>query len=530
MDNFKILFDKETDNKFKDLYLNFVSINKVNNIVKATFVTNQESFKEYSKKENLDEIKQACNKIFEDVEIYEVIIRVPLADNDVIKKSAVVYLKKKYPLLSDNIDFTSVQVKKLSDNKIQILFKINKSAKNIVDSSDIYNKLSDYLTHEYAIEVDIDFIYEDIVNYDLTEKKKIEEAMYDTTIDMLKIEVREQMYKLVKSSYATKLKDLKEGTFSNVCIAGTLLSIKSFKSKKNKMIYNLDIQQDTNIFSISVFTDLDNEGPPFTNLIIKEKYAFEGRVSYNEFKKKNSMIANSFALVDIVNNVSDDYFTNIIKDEYNLVKPTKFDLPEMKAATSLEDFLLTPKKEECPEVLKGKTFVVFDLETTGLNIEGEDKITEIAAIKIVDGKKSELFETLINPEKTIPYEVSLKTGITNEMVQNMPKIGEVVADFFKFIEGSMLVGHNAIAFDIPFLNANVKNYKYKIKDDIPVYDTLKIARKTIQTPSREYRLEKLAEFLNVDLTNAHRAKYDTLATTEIFLYLAKNYGSDLIPS
>lgn len=529
MNEFKNLFDIITKNEFEKLHLKFVSINKSQNLVKATFVTKEKYFNIYNTQENLEKIREACNTVFEEVNVAEVIIKIPYVTDELLKKQSVNFIEKTQPLLSKIIDFTSITIKDENEDKVKINITIDDAGKNIVKEVDFENKYKDFLCREFAIEANIEIDYKTFTEKEIETKKEIEAVMYDSTIDKLKLEIREQVYGKIESKYATKLKDLKTGIFPSVCVAGMLTSIKSFKSKKNKMIYNLDIQDDSGTFSITVFSELDNDGPPFDSLIIKETYAFEGFVKYNDYKKRNSMVADKIALVKIDNSISEEYFTNIIKDEYQLIKPVKFDLPNMNAAVSIEDYLLAPNKEECPEVLKGKTFVVFDLETTGLNREGEDKITEIAAIKIVDGEKVEIFETLVNPEKTIPTEVALKTGITNEMVQNMPKINEIVHDFFKFIGDAALVGHNAIDFDIPFLNVNVKNYKYKIKDTTPVYDTLLIARKTIQTPTREYRLEKLAEFLNVDLTNAHRAKYDTLATAEIFLYIAKNYPEELKP-
>lgn len=531
MSEFKILFDKKTNNEFINLYLNKALINKATNLIKLIFITKNEFYDEYNQDENIQKIKNACNEIFKDVNISEIIIRPSIINEEEVKKAIVLFLKKEEPIISDSIDFKSLNLKKIDSDIFEILVEADISLKKAIELSNIEKKLENHLCNEFAIKTKLIFNYRNITETEFIVSKNFEEAVYDSTVDKLKLNVRENIYRKFNSKYATKLKDLKTGTFPDACIAGTLTSLKNFKSKnKNKIIYNLDIEENSTIFNITIFTDLDVDGPPFTNLILKETYAFEGLVQYNEYKKKNTMIAKTIALVDIENGIKEDYFTNIIKEDYQLVRPNKFDLPNMKAATSIEDFLIVPKKENCPEVLKGKTFVVFDLETTGLNKEGLDKITEIAAIKIKDGKKVEIFETLINPEKLIPAEVSEKTGITNEMVQNKPTIGQVVHDFFKFIDGAALVGHNALGFDIPFLNSNVKNYRYKIKNNIPIYDTLLIARRTIQTPSREYRLEKLAEFLNVDLTNAHRAKYDTLATTEIFLYLANNYPDELLPS
>ncbi|HSH36824.1 exonuclease domain-containing protein, partial [Schnuerera sp.] len=88
------------------------------------------------------------------------------------------------------------------------------------------------------------------------------------------------------------------------------------------------------------------------------------------------------------------------------------------------------------------TFVVFDIETTGLSPKN-DMITEIGAIKIVNGKIVDEFSQLINPERPIPNRIIKITGITDEMVKDKPTIDEVLPDFERFIDGAVLVAHNA---------------------------------------------------------------------------------------
>ena len=106
--------------------------------------------------------------------------------------------------------------------------------------------------------------------------------------------------------------------------------------------------------------------------------------------------------------------------------------------------------------LKGKSliefpnkYIAFDIETTGLD-PMYDEIIEIGAIKIENGKEIETFSTLIKPEYEINDFITELTGITNEMVQNAPKINEVLTRFMDFIKDSIILGHN-INFDINFI-------------------------------------------------------------------------------
>ena len=96
-------------------------------------------------------------------------------------------------------------------------------------------------------------------------------------------------------------------------------------------------------------------------------------------------------------------------------------------------------------------FVIFDVETTGLNATYE-KITEIGAVKIVDGKIVDKFSCLVNPRKPIPPNITVLTGISNDMVKDSPDETTVIPEFLKFCKDSILVAHNA-PFDIRFITS-----------------------------------------------------------------------------
>ena len=95
------------------------------------------------------------------------------------------------------------------------------------------------------------------------------------------------------------------------------------------------------------------------------------------------------------------------------------------------------------------TYVVFDLETTGFS-PVKDKIIEIGAVKVEEGKITDKFSTFVNPKVPIPFEITRLTSITDEMVMNAPTIEEVLPEFLEFIDGAALVAHNA-GFDVGFI-------------------------------------------------------------------------------
>ena len=174
---------------------------------------------------------------------------------------------------------------------------------------------------------------------------------------------------------------------------------------------------------------------------------------------------------------------------------------------------------EIPECLKEKTFVVFDLETTGLvNIPTNgkmDAITEIGAVKIIGGEIREKFSTLVNPERKLDEEIVRLTGITDDMVKDAPKIAAVIPDFYKFCENCILVGHN-VQFDFRFIQYYGAQEEYTF--DQKTYDTLSIAQSFLFL--KNYKLDTLAEHYGI-VFNHHRAWDDALTTAKIFIELIK---------
>ncbi|WP_138159041.1 PolC-type DNA polymerase III [Peptoniphilus catoniae] len=158
------------------------------------------------------------------------------------------------------------------------------------------------------------------------------------------------------------------------------------------------------------------------------------------------------------------------------------------------------------------SFVVFDIETTGFSPR-TDKITEIGAVKIIDGKIVDRYSQLVNPEKSIPKKVEELTGLSNALLESEPKIEDIIGDFYDFCNGSVLVAHNA-GFDSSFIRRDFTNNGYKF--DYAVLDTLQLSRAVVKGTKR-YNLSTLSKKLGVSLVNAHRAVNDAEATAEVFL-------------
>jgi DNA polymerase-3 subunit alpha (Gram-positive type) len=167
--------------------------------------------------------------------------------------------------------------------------------------------------------------------------------------------------------------------------------------------------------------------------------------------------------------------------------------------------------------LASGTHVVFDVETTGLSAV-YDTIIELAAVKIHDGEIIDRFESFANPHHPLsPTTIDL-TGITDDMVKNAPEVDEVLKDFYEWTGDSILVAHNA-SFDIGFLNQGYKKLNYN-KVENAVIDTLELSR-FLFPELKNHRLNTLCKFLDIELTQHHRAIYDAEATGYLFWKLVK---------
>ena len=165
---------------------------------------------------------------------------------------------------------------------------------------------------------------------------------------------------------------------------------------------------------------------------------------------------------------------------------------------------------------KGQTlddvYVVFDLETTGFS-PIKDKIIEIGAVKVENGKITERFSTFVNPKIPIPFRITQLTSITDQMVMDAPDIETVLPQFLEFIGDAVLVAHNA-SFDVGFIEQNCR-----YQDIVPNFtsvDTVAMARILLPTLSK-FKLNVVANALHISLENHHRAVDDAGATAEIFV-------------
>ena len=148
-------------------------------------------------------------------------------------------------------------------------------------------------------------------------------------------------------------------------------------------------------------------------------------------------------------------------------------------------------------------FVAFDLETTGLYAQ-HDRIIEIGAVVLKNGREIERFQTFVDPERPLEKKIIELTGITDEMLRDAPKIEEVLPKFLEFVGGRVLVAHNS-KFDTGFIRAECQRlgYEYNLTDA----DTLSLSQQ-LMPQLNKYKLDVVAKALSLPNFNHHRAADD----------------------
>jgi len=174
-----------------------------------------------------------------------------------------------------------------------------------------------------------------------------------------------------------------------------------------------------------------------------------------------------------------------------------------------------------------QTYVVFDLETTGLKPE-QCEIIEIGAVKLVNGEIVDRFQTFVNDGVVVPAQITQLTGITTDMLAGAPNAREVLTQFHAFVEGCCLVAHNA-EFDMGFIRHHGNRFNLAFSNHYA--DTLMLAR-DLMHDLINHKLDTVCEALGVVLLEHHRATDDAQATGEVFLKLLdklRALGLDKLP-
>jgi len=360
--------------------------------------------------------------------------------------------------------------------------------------------------------------------------------------------------------FVTKLKEL-DGNQEQIIIEVYILSYEMRTTKSGKALVILQVTDDTDSITCKAFLKMDMYEEQVKETLKTHKFVrIEGRVQYDTYSKELGLMINKMEKMESFRTAKEDQAKKKriellahtqMSDMDGVISPkvlVKYAKALGHSAIAITDHGVVQGFPEAFHALnQGDTFkiiygveaylvddlkdivrhphgqnlkseyVVFDLETTGF-YPGKDKITEIGAVKIKEGKIVDRYGSLINPERSIPVKVQELTGITMPMVKDAPIIEEELDNFLVFCGDSILVAHNA-DFDLGFIEHSARKQNKFI--DNTTLDTLELAR--IFFPDlKNNRLSTVAKYFNVSLVNAHRAVDDAEATAYILLKMFKH--------
>lgn len=289
-----------------------------------------------------------------------------------------------------------------------------------------------------------------------------------------------------------------------VSFAGRIVAINQKQTKTGKPFYILEIDDSTGVISGKIFLTKEKE-KKMEKINVGSQIIARGELS--SFNGMPSFKINDLSYCELpVNFKPEERQSKSVPSQYSVVFPE----PIVEVTQS---FLFSAEKQVEPCML-GKTFVVLDIETTGVHYTEGDKITEIGAVRIVDGKIVDKFQTLVNPGVKISQEITNLTGIDDEMVKDAPSFDKVVPDLFKYVDGAYIVAHN-IEFDYKFIKFMSKDSGYVFKN--LGIDTLAFSREVLKG-MKNYKLNTVCGHFGIEFLH-HRALSDAHATAKLLLEL-----------
>ncbi len=450
---------------------------------------------------------------------------------------------KKFPCVKKWLTDAKLKIK---ENYLTIVTDTKLAFKNI--SKDMFkniinNRLQYYLAVDIKIRVEKTKDREQSLH---TVRKKL---IKDNNIKKKKNDQNNIIYgKLIKDKPTHKLNDLTEQDKS-VIICGEVFSYQEKQTRNSKKLIIISITDKNTSLTVKLF--VKNRSELRGKINHKNWLKIRGNVRYDNYSNEIIVIASDINIIknkkrndnapekrielhlhtqmsamdsvvnvnEVIERAAEWEHPALAITDHGVVQafPDAYSAGQkntVKIIYGLEAYMVDDGEpiiiNEDNKAIRDTTFVIFDLETTGLHPK-RDEIIEIGAVKIRGGEKIDEFSSFVKPSGDIPPKITDLTGIREEMVANAPSIKEAGNNFLEFSAGTVLVAHNA-EFDYGFLQADFPDINFS------VLDTLSLSRVLLKNLNN-YRLDTIAAYCNVNLENHHRAVDDALATSEIFIML-----------
>lgn len=420
-----------------------------------------------------------------------------LVDNEIYK-----YLSANHPSMSIFLKPTDIRCAVVGD-VVKYTIKMTKDGVEYFTKSGVLAKLNDFLSTKFCS----DFAGN-------LEVKEVEETISLISEEVYESELQKIEHRTIKVVDVVVVDDytigdtaiyIEDVTSGDAVVCGKVTEITEKQTKNGKPFFVIHIDDTTGQLGGVYFTK-KNTYTKIKDITVGESIIARGTLG--EYNGKQSFTFSKINRCTFPQNF-------VKKDKYKKSAPKNYQLIKPKKASTIKISNIFDVEEPLPSELTSKVYVVFDLETTGLDVT-TNGITEIGAVKLVNGKVVEEFSSLIKPDYPITDKIVELTGITEEMVKNAPRINQVLPDFMKFISGAVLVAHNA-DFDTKFIKKFASAEDYEINNE--VLDSMHLSREVF--PSfRHVDLHTMADHFGITFHH-HRALSDSYATAELLIELMK---------
>lgn len=495
-----------------------------------------------------------------------------------IVEKAIIRLKARNAISKSFLYFYRI---KIDDNFINIELN-DKTSIEILLQSEIDEKLENILENYGILNFKVKFVHGDfskeVTEVELQKQKEMitlsakidseSKANANKTPKSNEIFVKQGNFQ--KSSYSNKTKEIKGNSISlteffelyeeELCIVeGEVFALETREIRNEKLIVTIRITDGVTSLTSKVFCDKakpvevsvgdfikisgkkqidrysDNEEVIMINSINKLEKTKEQKEDRAEVKmvelhthSKMSEMVGVEDIADLIKRAISYGHKAMAITDYSVVHAFPFAYKaakgkDFKAILGCEMYMVDdtlPMVRDCKTgAIEDTTFVVFDLETFGLNSH-KHEIIEIGAIKVRGTRIVDTFSSFVNPNKTIPKKISELTHITQDMLDPAPTIEEVLPKFLEFSKDAVMVAHNS-AFDMGFIRRDAKRYM-GIDFKPPIIDTLQMAR-DLYPDLKGYNLDRLNKTFKLTLENHHRAIDDAQATAKLFIIFLEKY-------
>ncbi len=490
---------KLIDEKLKNIRISSIEIDKQSYTIKYNFICDKSVGEEIQKK-ILKEAEKITSPVFNEVQIS---VKKIVSNDELINNEILKYLNENYTSISIFLKPTDI-ISTVVGDLVKYTLKLTQDGIEYVTKNGAIQKLNNHLSKLFCS----NFAGSTIVKEDDETLSLLNEEVFADEIQ--KIEHRTIKVKDVVVIDDENMGDLalyiEDAHSGDVTVCGTITDIQERTTKNGKpyLIINID---DTTGKTSGVYFSKKATYHKVKELVVGEAIITRG--SIGEYNGRRSFTFDKINRCTFPTDfVKKDKYKKSVPRDYKLIFPTP-------AKTNVKIKSVFDVEEILPKELTDKVYVVFDLETTGIDYL-KNGITEIGAVKLVGGKIVEQFTTLVKPDYRITEENAQITGITEDMVKDAPKISSVIPDFMKFIDGATLVAHNA-DFDMKFIKRFAGAEEFEVKNQ--VIDSLEVARQTLPQ-LRKHDLHTVADYFGIVFQH-HRALPDAYTTAEVLIEMFK---------